>query len=155
MPRTKDYSIREATEEDVIDLAILGKQFVKESQNGFLGWNSSKVYDSLLDAVERDDFGIFVLCADTEVVGMLIGFVAPCFFSDVVQASEITWYVDPEHRGSRMAIKMLGYFEEWAKDRGAVCANLGNLDVLNADRVARLYNRRGYRLIENTFVKEL
>ena len=155
MPRTKDYSIRKATKEDVIDLAILGKQFVKESQNGFLGWSSSKVYDSLFDAVERDDFGIFVLCADTEVVGMLIAFVAPCCFSDVVQASEITWYVDPEHRGSRMAIKMLDYFEEWAKDQGAVCANLGNLDVLNGDRVARLYNSIGYRLITNTFVKEL
>ncbi len=33
MPRTKDYSIRRATKEDVIDLAILGMQFVKESQN--------------------------------------------------------------------------------------------------------------------------
>ena len=155
MPRTKDYSIRKAAKEDVIDLAILGKQFVKESQNGFLGWNSSKVYDSLLDAVGRNDFGIFVLCADTEVVGMLIAFVAPCFFSDVVQASEIAWYVDPEHRGSRMAVKMLDYFESWAEDQGAVCANLMNLDVLNADKVAKMYNKRGYRLAENTFVKEL
>ncbi len=155
MPRTKDYSIRRATEEDVIDLAILGKQFVKESQNGFLGWNSSKVYDSLFDAVERDDFGIFVLCADVEVVGMLIAFVAPCFFSDAVQASEIAWYVDPEYRGSKMAIKMLDFFEEWAESKGAVCTNLMNLDVLNADRIAKMYGKRGYRLVENTFVKEL
>ena len=155
MPRTKDYSIRKATKEDVIDLAILGKQFVKESQNELLGWNSSKVYDSLLDAVGRDDFGIFVLCADTEVVGMFLCFVTPCFFSDVKQAVEIAWYVDPEHRGSKRALQMLEMYEQWAKEHDAVCVNLVNLDVLRGDKVAKLYNRMGYKLVENTFTKEL
>jgi len=87
MPRTKDYNIREATEEDVIDLAVLGKQFVKESNNyGLLGWDMKKVYDSLLDAVQREDFGVFVLCNGQEIVGMLICFATPCFFSHVTQA---------------------------------------------------------------------
>ena len=155
MPRTKDYSIREATEEDVIDLAILGKQFVKGSQNELLGWNSSKVYDSLADAIERDDFGIFVLCAGTEVVGMFFRFVTPCFFSDVKQAVEIAWYVDPEHRGSRKALQMLEMYEQWAKEHDAVCVNLVNLDVLRGDKIAKLYSRMGYKLVENTFTKEL
>ena len=155
MPRTKDYSIRKATKEDIIDLTILGKQFVKESQNELLGWSSSKVYDFLLDAVDRDDFGIFVLCANTEVVGMFLCLITPCFFSDVKQAVDIAWYVDPKHRGSRKAIQMLEVYEEWAKERGAVCTNLINLDVLRGDRVAKLYKRMGYKLVENTFIKEL
>ena len=155
MPRTKDYSVRTATKEDVIDLAILGKQFVKESQNEFLGWDSNKVYNSLFDAVQREDFCIFVLCADDEIVGMLIGFVTPCFFSSVLQAVEITWYIAPEHRGSKMAISMIEDYERWAEDRGAICANLMNLEVLKGDKVARFYGRLGYKLVENTFMKEL
>jgi len=155
MPRTKDYNIREATAIDVVDLAILGKQFVKESQNELLGWDSNKVYDSLLDAIQRDDFGVFVLLNNYEIVGMLVCFVTPCFFSEVVQAVEIVWYVDPDHRGSRKAMEMLDLYEEWAKEHGAVCTNLINLNVLKGDKVAKIYKRKGYRLVENTFVKEL
>lgn len=155
MLETKGYSIRQATETDVIDLAILGKQFVKESQNELLGWDTKKVYDSLFDAIQREDFGIFVLCNGDEVVGMLIGFVAPCFFSKVIQAAEIAWYVDPDHRGSRKVLEMLDLYEEWAENHGAVVANLVNLNVLKADKVAKIYKRKGYRPVENTFVKEL
>ena len=155
MPRTKDYNIREATKEDVIDLAILGKQFVKESQNTYLGWDATKVYDSLFDAVQREDFGVFVLVGGEEVVGMLICFATPCFFSNVTQAVEIAWYVDPDHRGSKKAHEMLDLYEEWAESRGAVCVNLMNLDILNAEKVAKMYTKRGYVLAENTFTKEL
>jgi GNAT superfamily N-acetyltransferase len=156
MPRTEDYSIREATEEDVVDLAILGKQFAKESKNyDLLGWNSTKAYNFLFDAIQREDFGVFCLYTETEIVGMLICFVTPCFFSNVVQAVEIVWYVDPDHRGSRKAREMLDWYEEWAESRQAVCTNLVNLDTLNAGKVAKIYVKRGYRLVENTFVKEL
>ena len=155
MPRTKDYSVREAVEDDVIEFHVLGKMFVRESKNNFLGWSAIKVHDSLLDAIGREDFCVFALQCDNEIVGMFIGFVAPCFFSDVIQATEIVWYVEPDHRGSRKALEMLDLFEEWAEFKGAVCSNLMNLDVLNADKVAKMYNKRGYRLVENTFVKEL
>lgn len=155
MQRTKVYSIREASEEDIIDLTILGKQFAKESGNNFLGWNTEKVYNSLLDAIEREDFCVQVLCVDTEIVGMFIGFLAPCFFSNVVQAVEIVWYVDPDHRGSKEAYKMIDLYEEWAGFREAVCVNMMSLDILNGKKVAKMYERRGYRLAENTFVKEL
>jgi len=155
MPKTKGYNIRQATKEDVIDLTILGKQFVKESQNELLGWNSTKVHYSLLDAIDRDDFAVLVLEHKTEVVGMFIGFIAPCFFSDSLQAAEIVWYIDPKHRGSRIAYEMIDLFEEWAGFREAVCTNLMNLNVLKGDKVAKLYGRMGYKMVENTFTKEL
>ncbi|MHA2084301.1 MAG: GNAT family N-acetyltransferase [Candidatus Thorarchaeota archaeon] len=156
MPRTEDYNIREAVEEDVIDLTILGKQFLKETKNDrFLGWNSTKAHNFFLDAANREDFGVFVLCNGNEIVGMFVCFATPCFFSDAVQAVEIVWYVDPEHRGSKEALKLLDVYEEWARKHGAVCANLMNVDILKGAKVAKLYGRKGYTLTENTFVKEL
>jgi len=159
MQRTKEckeYSIRDAVAEDVVDLVVLGKQFVKESNNQkLLGWSMKKVYDSLHNAIERDDLGVFVLCCGGETVGMLVCFIAPCFFSDALQAGELVWYVDPEHRGSRKSIEMLIVFEDWAKERGAVCCNMMNLEVLSPEKTAKFYTRRGYTLTENTFIKEL
>jgi GNAT superfamily N-acetyltransferase len=156
MPRTKAYNTRPATKEDVIDLAILGKQFVKESKNNYLGWDATKVYNSLFDVIERDDFCVIVLEEEEDgVVGMFIALVTPCFFSNLKQAVEIVWYVDPDHRGSRTALKMLSMYEEWADFRDAVCVNLVNLDILNGEKVKKMYERKGYRLVENTFVKEL
>jgi GNAT superfamily N-acetyltransferase len=156
MPRTKDYNIRTATEDDMMDLYILGKQFLKESGNlELLGWNGTKVQDSLFDAITREDFGVFVLCNGVEVVGMLVCFVTPCFFSDTKQAVEIAWYVDPDHRGSKKAHEMIDHYEEWARELGAVCVNMMNLEISKADKVAKMYERRGYTLAENTFVKEI
>jgi GNAT superfamily N-acetyltransferase len=156
MPKIRAYKTREATEEDVIDLTMLGKQFLKETKNDrFLGWNSTKAHTFFLDATSREDFGTFVLCNEDEVVGMFVSFATPSFFSDVTQAVELVWYVDPEHRGSREALKLLDLYEEWAKEQGAVCVNLMNIDMLNGPKVAKLYNRKGYTLTENTFVKEL
>jgi len=156
MPKTKAYNVRVATEKDIIDLTILGKQFVKESQYyDLLGWDASKVHITLTNAMEREDFEIFCFCCDSEVVGLLACFVTPCFFSETIQAVEMLWYVDPEHRGSKEAQQLLDHYEEWAKEKKAVVVNLINLDVLNAEKVGRLYERRGYRQIENTFIKEL
>jgi len=50
---------------------------------------------------------------------------------------------------------MIDLYEEWAESRQAVCTNLVNLDMLRADKVAKLYEKKGYTLVENTFTKEL
>jgi len=156
MRRTEDYSTREATPDDVIDIAILGKQFVRESGNYELfGWNASKVTSTIIDAIHREDFGVFVFCHKDEIVGLFVCFATPCFFSDNVQAVEILWYVDPEHRGSRKSHEMVDIYVEWAKTKNAVAANLVNLELLKGEKVAKLYNRKGFNLVENTFLKEL
>jgi len=155
MPRTKAYNVRLATENDIIDISILGKQFAKESGNARLGWDHTKVFNSLANAITREEFLILVLEYDDEIVGMFIGFIAECFFSLKTQSCELSWYVTPDHRGTKAAFEMVDIYEQWARDGGATMANLINLDILNADKVAKFYRRKGYTLAENTFVKEL
>ena len=156
MPRTKDYNLRVATENDIIDLIILGKQFVIESGNiKLLGWDSTKMYNFLANAISIEDFCVFVMCHDEEVVGLFVGLTTPCFFSSVIQSVEIAWYITPEHRKSKTAHKMIDLYEEWSVARGSVVTNLINLDMLSPDKVAKVYERKGYTLVENTFTKEL
>jgi len=155
MQRTKACNIRKATYDDILDIAYLGKKFAKESQNSGLGWSQEKVFNSLHDAVQRDDFLILVMEKDDEVIGFFAGLVTPCFFSDAKQAVDLAWFVHKDHRGSREALGMIDMYEEWAKKSGAVFVNMVNLDVLNGDKVRKMYEKRGYRLVENTFAKEL
>jgi len=86
---------------------------------------------------------------------MFVGFIVECFFSTKTQSCELSWYVTPEHRGSKTAFEMVDIYEQWARDGGATIANLINLDMLNADKVAKFYKRKGYTLAENTYIKEL
>lgn len=155
MPKTKAYNIREATKNDVIDLTILGRQFIKEANMPHLGWDNSKTHDFFLSAIDQDHFCVFVQEEGDEVVGMFVGLATPCFFSHTVQTVEIMWYVDPDHRGSRAAWRMVERFEGWSKEQGAASVSIVNLSILKADKVGKLYERKGYKMTENTFAKEL
>jgi GNAT superfamily N-acetyltransferase len=147
---------RVATEKDALDVVFLTKRFVRESGNmSTLGFDQGKVFDLFLDIVEREDFLVLVKEHEEEIVGMFVAFVVPCFFSEKVQAVELAWYTDKEHRGPRDNLKVIKMYEEWAKERGAVMVNLINLDQLNGEKVGRFYNKNGYKIVENTFVKEI
>lgn len=155
MPKTQDYKIRIGEAGDVLDIVFLGKKFVKESQNTHLGWDQDKAHDMAKMAVERDDFLVVVMEHEEEVVGFLVALVTPCFFSNKLQAVEMAWYVHKDHRGSGEALKMVDAYELWAREAGAILVNMINLDMLNGDKVKRIYEKKGYHLVENTFVKEL
>lgn len=153
--QSNTYNIRRATKDDALDITFIGKKFVKESHNSHLGWNKDKVFSFVTEAVDREDFLILVLENDDDIVGVLAAFVTPCFFSDEWQAVELTWYVLPEHRKTRKAIEMLEAYENWAKEKGVAQINTMNLDMLKPEKVQKMYEKRGYRLVENTFAKEL
>lgn len=155
MARTGAYNVRQATEDDILDIAYIGKKFVKESQNTHLGWSQDKVIQTLQEVIHRDDFLNLVLEKDEEIVGFFTAFATPSFFSDKLQAVELAWYVLPDHRKSRQSLKMLDEYEKWAKERGITQINMINLDVLNRDKVAKTYEKKGYKMTENTFSKEL
>lgn len=155
MPNQDKYDIRQAVKEDLLDVTYMVKRFVKESQNTHLGWNQDKVYSSLCEMVGRDDFLILLLEHEDDIVGMFIAFAVPCMFSDKLQAVELAWYVLPDHRASRKSLKMIDMYEDWAKERNVALLNMINLDVINPEKAARFYERKGYKLAENTFTKEL
>lgn len=79
---------------------------------------------------------------------MAVAFEHP--FGPVRLAKETVWWIDPSHRGVA-AVKMLGAYEAWAKDRGCVYAGMAGMGSDPA--VARLYERRGYRHAESHYLK--
>lgn len=92
-----------------------------------------------------------VLVSDGMLGGILAASVTPSPLSPVLLAQEVIWWIAPALRG-RAALPMLRAYDDWA--RGMGCAAVG-VSALNDPRVARLFGRAGFDLIENKFLKVL
>lgn len=102
------------------------------------------------------DFGYgFILVAreGRKPVGTLGWFLTPDPCNDQLVATEAFWFVSPEHRG--VGLRLLSVFEQAARKQGARRLTMVALASLQSDRLAALYERRGYKPQESHFIKTL
>jgi len=153
--QTHVSNIRKVTEEDLLDLSILSKQFAREAkQNGYnLTFEASKFKESFLSIVNHPDYFYYLAEVNGDVVGFFLGAKFQPLFSADVLAVEMFWWLEKEHRGNRVSLKMLKAFEVWAKETGASEVSVSDLQgVKNLDS---LYKRLGYTKSEVTYKKDL
>jgi len=99
----------------------------------------------------------YVAIASTEDgtrVGLIAGVLQPHPFNpDVLCATQLWWWVTPEHRSSSAGARLLGDFERWAASTGA---DLTSFTVAaNSPIHAESMTRRGWRPAEMVYVKGL
>lgn len=145
--------LRRATEDDILDLLFLARSFVKVFPVT-IKFDKEKLEDSINSILKGNNGVIFVWEDEKEgVVGFLIGVMTSPIFSKVSMAIELAWYMDEEHRDASKGLKMLGAFESWAKEQGAAFVSMG--DIQPVQDLTKLYERKGFKLMEKTFVKEV
>ena len=144
--------IRLATEEDIFDLLVLTKNFMKEA-GGFFRFSKDKVETFLKTSLGNSDSVVIVAEHDGQVVGMLIGLVTEHPFIKTRIATEVGFYVSPEQRGGRKALRLAKAFEEWAASKGAEDLVLG--DVKTIKDLSGFYAKLGYSPTEGLYVKDL
>lgn len=88
---------------------------------------------------------IFMAEKDGTPVGMFGIAVSPHLMAAELFATEIFWWVEPGARG--LGLKLLRDAEAWAKEQGATVLQL----IAPSERVGRLYERLGFRLIERAY----
>lgn len=96
-------------------------------------------------------FGILAYTDDGAAVGMLCGSVSPYVFSKGYIASDFAWFVLPEYRGSRAALKMLNMFTDWAKEKGALELCMGISTNVSPERTGKLLEKRGFRHVGGNY----
>ena len=113
----------------------------------------SPAYASLLfDACLCEPDRLCLVLDDNGVQGVLAAQAGSLPIAPVKAATELIWWIEPNARG-RAAIEMLDAYENWARERGCVFANMVGL---GSDPLpARLYERRGYIAAERHFMKTL
>lgn len=89
-----------------------------------------------------------VLIAD----GGLIAGVAQAFqFGQVKAAAEVGWWVDPDKRKDGLGQELIEALEYWAERLGCAFITMVSLD----DQLGKYYEKRGYKLQERVYMKEL
>jgi hypothetical protein len=147
--------IRLATASDIPAIAAMGKEF-----HAAAGW--SDIFDyveadcaaSLGNLIQLDNF--ICLVAETDkIVGMAAGIISPVYFNHGhTSGEELFWYVAAD--APQMAgIRLLAGLENAAKDMGCDSWQMKSIALLDGDKMAKLYERRGYRASENSFIKRL
>ncbi len=87
---------------------------------------------------------------DGRAEGVLMATASEHPFGPVWLARETVWWIDPAHRGSA-APRMLAEYEAWAAAEG--CSFVGMAGMGDDPAVAKLYQRRGYRVAETHYLK--
>lgn len=146
--------IREATVADTGALQRMAARFL--SKDGPYG-NRFTVDPRQVDVLasymtqQGPDAAVFVAEQDGAVVGMFGVF---CLLHPILGlriASELCWWMEPEARGSRLALSLLRTAEQWAKTSGATWLEM----IAPSERVAAFYDRLGYERTDVHYLKTL
>jgi GNAT superfamily N-acetyltransferase len=88
--------------------------------------------------------------------GIIVGILSPSFLEPQhYLASELVWFVEPEHRNGTTGIKLLKEFERIAKERGATRVQMVCLEKMTPEVVGKIYTKLGYNLVEHHYLKEI
>lgn len=146
------FYTRKAEPFDFLRLCELGSDFYAEGQ--IPGRFVPRVFsDSWTQLINAGIGEIWVLVRDESICGA-IGFIAtkdPC--DGEMVASELFWFMDRTARGRGTVL--LDKFEERAAQLGCKRMLMVHLASLRGETLSHFYQRRGYKLLESHFIKEV
>lgn len=96
---------------------------------------------------------IFGLWDKDKIIGGIGLILFPALEDGVMTTTEAFWFVDEKSRGGGM--KLFLKAEKWAKESGSKRMNMIHLTNSMPEKLKSLYERRGYKMIEATYQKEI
>lgn len=141
--------IREATENDVTEIVVLGEALRAEQYDGVVTSNLDKMREITTQLIEADHGLVLVDDRGGTLVGIIGAFVYDHPISGDRTAVEVFWYVAPAFRGA--GVRLLKRLEAWARAAGAVVLQM----IAPTAEVGRMYERMGFTALETTFQKGL
>jgi GNAT superfamily N-acetyltransferase len=147
--------IREATVLDIPEIAALGGKFHAQAGWEEIEYSADDCEASLTQFMEADCFLCIVSETNGQIDGMAAGIVSPVYFNrGHLSGEELFWWTD-DAAAQFTGIRLLDALESMARERGCQTWQMKSLARLNGDRMIRLYERRGYRAAEQSFIKRL
>lgn len=104
------------------------------------------------------DRSILFVADDEElgVIGMIAGVFYPHYLNAMhIAAQELFWWCDPSARGKGAGLALIKAMEDWAKDIGAKTLYMASTSNPNAEKLAKLYQRRGFSKHDIYFAKRI
>jgi len=128
----------------------MGRRFVEETPyRSIMAQDDDAVRACMTGLLTTPEAGLFV----AENAGLVVGMIAVLVFGHPLSgeriASELFWWVEPEHRGG--GIRLMKRAETWAQRRGAVKMQM----IAPTEQVGRVYEALGYTRIEEVYQRAL
>ena len=135
------------------DILRLGIAMQQEGDYAAVPFDIEQAAKSILAMVinNPNGFGLLAYTDQGVAAGMIAGSISPYFFSQGALASDFVWYVKPEYRGSRTAIKLLKAFRSWAEENSASELYMGVTTNVSAGRTGDMLQRMGFEHVGGNY----
>ena len=147
-------TIRQATVEDLPDLAPLAEEFYASTE-ALKDFHIDRFVQLWTTLLGNGTGAIFLLDQDGEIIGTIAGVVYPEQYSPTLICQEFYLYIKKERRGGFGLLKLIRTFERWGKLMGCSQIRIGHLQDLQPVELGNLYQCLGYKPIEVNYAKEL
>lgn len=144
--------IREATLTDGPRLLEMSQRFLTETIYAQLAPADPIAVVNLICVVLEKGVVFVEELPDGTLIGMIAIVPLPHLLTGKQYGDEIVWWVEPEHRKSRAAYRLLCAAEVWARQKGLSVLKL--VAPAGSD-IGRFYEHRGYVLVESAYQKVL
>jgi GNAT superfamily N-acetyltransferase len=138
----------------VLDIpALVGLAEAMHAEGSFAGMNFTP---EILAAYLAQSIlqGQFVVVAEKngEIIGAFVGFTFQSIFGRDYIAADDGLFIAKEHRGGRLAIKLIQAFVEWARAQGVKQIRPGVSTGEAGAAAERLYERLGFQRVGTLFM---
>lgn len=141
--------IRAATEKDLPAIEAMGRGIHAESRYARYDFSADKYNKVARHCLEN---GISLVVEENgHIVGALFANVGQHYFGNDLQSTDLIHYILPQFRRGWTAVRLLKAYIVEAKALGVVDICIGNSSGLQPQRVWRLYERLGFKLIGGGF----
>ena len=143
--------IRTAEHDDIIHFLRMGRNFAEAAGEPF---DRESLVQHLEWIIDTENTTALVAETDVGVVGIIAGICFPTFWDNSkITATEIWWWVEEGARKGGVGTALMDALESWAEARGAFRISMMTIAGV-APGVEKIYAARGYRLHEQTYLKE-
>ena len=146
--------IRPAVYGDLPQMLEMGERFF-----GASGYSDVTRYhrDSMRRTFEgmiSSPSAVVLVVEHKKLIGMAGALIYPWYFNaEELTSQELFWWVDQEHRGR--GVDLLESLIASVNARGAKSLSMIALDRLHPEKVGGIYERRGFRPSERSYIKKL
>jgi GNAT superfamily N-acetyltransferase len=146
------FDIRPATEDDLDVVMDMGEKFYNESPySDVKPFNYKGMRAYALQLIE--DHHLLIALKNGEAVGMAASYMAFLPINpDIFVSSEVVFWVEPEHRGSSLAIRLMGELEKAVGVEEPDVMFMSSLST-SPPVTDKLYKKMGYIPTETAYMR--
>jgi hypothetical protein len=142
--------IRLAVLDDVPAVVLMGREFIRTTKYQDVVSSNPDRLSTLMTSLIESAEGLLMV---SEFNGLVRGAIGMMVYDHPMSgdrvSSETFWWMNPEDRGGRDALRLVRSAEEWVCSKGAQWVHM----VAPDQRVGALYERLGYQLLELHYMK--